>query len=134
MISINSKRAFNILKHEKISKIFRKKDIPEKLIRLIMKIHEDASSRILHKRKQNNIISARAGVRQGGLLSSLLVNVVLGSVLLASKTEKHGISWSLTRQLADLDYADNIGLLSHTFNVSQCEINKFVSNANIVGL
>jgi hypothetical protein len=56
-----------------------------------------------------------SGVRQGCLLSPLLFLVVPDGVLneLFSKKSR-GISWGLTQTLEDLDYADDICLMSHT--------------------
>jgi hypothetical protein len=64
-------------------------------------------------------------VRQGCLLSPLLLLVVLDKVLKASLDGKaRSIRWKLTKTLKDLDYADDICLLSH----SQAHMQSKLSN------
>jgi hypothetical protein len=54
-------------------------------------------------------------MRQGCLLCPLLFLVVLEKVLRASLDGKaRGIRWKLTETLEDLDYADDIYLLSQS--------------------
>jgi hypothetical protein len=57
-----------------------------------------------------------SGVRQGCLLSPLLFLVVMDKVMRAvAAGSVRGITWKLTLTLEDLDYADDICLLSHKF-------------------
>jgi len=49
-------------------------------------------------------------------------------------TKRTGITWNLFRQLEDLDYADDICLLSHTINNMQAKIDHLVTLARSVGL
>lgn len=56
----------------------------------------------------------RTGVRQGCLLSPTLFLVVLGwATRRAFGTGRTGIQWTITRKLEDLDFADDLCLLSH---------------------
>jgi hypothetical protein len=58
---------------------------------------------------------AKSGVRQGCLLSPPLFLVALDKVLRASLDGKvRGISWKLTETLVDLDYTDDVCLLSQS--------------------
>lgn len=72
--------------------------------------------RVLHQGELSNEISTSSGVRQGCILSPLLFLVVLDEVLAFTLDRKNcrGIQWDLlsNEYLNDLDYADNIAMLS----------------------
>ena len=59
----------------------------------------------------------KSGVRQGCVMSALLFNIVIDRVLSrATEDRRRGICWTLSTVLEDLDYADDIALLSHSFS------------------
>jgi hypothetical protein len=47
---------------------------------------------------------------------------------------RRGILWNLTEHLEDLDYADDIVLLSHNFGHKQAKLNDLVKEFKKVGL
>ena len=55
----------------------------------------------------------RSGVRQGYLLSPLLFLVALDWVMRTAFDRKRGIQWTFTTSLEDLEFADDLALLSH---------------------
>jgi hypothetical protein len=63
------------------------------------------------------------GVRQGCLLSAIIFLIVLDEVLRRS-----------LEHLEDLDYADDIVLLSHNFGDMQAKLNNLVDESQKVGL
>jgi hypothetical protein len=74
-------------------------------------------------------------VRQGCLLSPLLFLVVLDKVLRASLDSKaRGICWKLTETLEDLDYVDDICLLSHSQAHMQSKLNYLCYESKKAGL
>ena len=55
------------------------------------------------------------GGRQGCLLTSFLFLLIIDWVMrLVTEGKRTGIQWSLLSQLEDLDFADDIALLSHS--------------------
>ena len=61
-------------------------------------------------------IKTSSGVRQGCLLSPLLFLPVMGGVMRrALDGKKRGLTWRLQESLEDLEYADDVCLVSHKY-------------------
>lgn len=76
----------------------------------------------------------RSGVKQGCPLSPLLFNLVVDEIMREVCTSRRGITWSLTQHLEDLDYADDICLMSHKLSDIQAKANDLSRIASRIGL
>ena len=86
--------------------------IPSHIVAVIKHFYADFSCSV-----GNSDLSfiIKSGVRQGCVMSGLLFNIVIDWVLCrTTEGRRRGIHWSLTSVLEDLDYADDIVLLSHS--------------------
>ena len=71
--------------------------------------------RVIHEGQLTESFPVRTGVRQGCLLSPFLFLLVIDWVMKTSTARKrNGIQWTMWNQLDDLDFADDIALLSHS--------------------
>jgi hypothetical protein len=69
------------------------------------------------------------------LLSAIIFLIALDEVLRQSLDGRGwGILWSLNEHLEDLDYADDIVLLSHNFIEMQAKLKDLVEESQKVGL
>ena len=69
---------------------------------------------MIHDASLTEPFKVRTGVRQGCLLSPILFLVVLDWVTRgAYRTGRTGLQWTFMRKLEDLDFADDLCLLSH---------------------
>ena len=71
-------------------------------------VDRGTSCKVLHREKIGHGFGIESGVKQGSILFPLLLILVLDWVLTKANTEQHRIQWSLTQQLEDLDFADDI--------------------------
>ncbi len=59
------------------------------------------------------MFEVKTGVRQGYNMSTILFVVVLDWVMRSAVRRQRGINWSIMEQLENLDFADDLELLSY---------------------
>ena len=74
------------------------------------------------------------GVKQGCTLSPLLFNVTLDYVMSKVSKESEGIRWGIWGKLTDLDYADDICLLTHSTRTMQKMLERLGKESAKAGL
>ena len=101
-------------------KLLRHCGVPEKIISLIWCTIQDMSCRIVHAGQLSESFEMKTGVRQGCLLSPFLFRLVIDRIMKTTTTGRNnGIQWTLWTQLDDLDFADDLALLSHNHSQMQ---------------
>lgn len=87
--------------------------VPEKIMRMIRVFYDGFQARVLQEGEMTGSFSMNTGVRQGCLLSPLLFFMALDWVSRqAFGNNKTGIQFTLLKKLEDLDFADDMVLLS----------------------
>jgi hypothetical protein len=87
---------------------------PPKFVTIIQQLYEDATCQVIHDGKLTEPFTVRNGFRQGCLLSPKIFLMVVDWVMKQSTAGRRtGIQWTFTKQLEDLDFVDDISLLSH---------------------
>ena len=78
------------------------------------------SCKITHAGQLSESFEVKTGVRQGCLLSPFLFLLVIDWIMKTTTTGRtNGIQWTLWTQLDDLDFADDLALLSHNHSQMQ---------------
>ena len=88
--------------------------ILEKIISIVQSIYQGMFCRVVHSGQISESFEIKTGVRQGCLLSPFLFLLVIDWIMkTVTSNRNNGIQWTLLTQLDDLDFADDLALLSH---------------------
>lgn len=110
-------------------------EIPEKIINIIRSTYQGMRCQVLHEGGISETFEVLTGVRQGWLLSPFLFLLCIDWVMKETiNNRRTGIQWSLTEQLEDLDFADDLALLAHTYQQMQVKSGKLEETAALLGL
>ncbi|RUS88821.1 hypothetical protein EGW08_003451 [Elysia chlorotica] len=134
-VFVDFQKAFDSVDRETIWKLMHYYGIPTKFITIIQTLYEDATCQVIHDGKLTESFNVQTGVRQGCLLSPTIFLIVIDWVMRqATKNQRTGIQWTLMRQLEDLDFADDISLLSHKLDDAQKKLCRVAEEAEKTGL
>ena len=131
---IDYSKAFDSIDRGSLWKIMAHYGIPSKIINLIKQMYQDSGGQVLYKGRLSSFFQILTGVRQGCLLSPFLFLLIIDWIMKQSDNQKTGIQWQITNKLEDLDFADDLALLSHTQAQMQEKTSKIAENSSKVGL
>jgi hypothetical protein len=106
------------------------------LSRLLSRLMKDIyTCQVVHEGKLTDPIPVRLGVKQRCVLSPTIFLMVMDGVMRkAIGGKRRGINWSITVQLEDLNFVDDICLLSHTFSKMETKLQDLENEGKTVGL
>ena len=132
---IDYEKAFDSVERQTLWRLLRHYGVPEKITNIIRRSYEGMTCRIVHSRQLTDAFEVRTGVRQGCLLSPFMFLLAIDWIMKTSTDQKrNGIQWTLWKQLDDLDFADDLALLSHTQQQMQEKTNIVAENSARLGL
>jgi len=114
---IDFEKAFSSTDRETLWKILRHHGIPGKLINIIICQYGDSVCRVIHGGGLTKPFRVKTGTRQGCMLSPYLFLLVVDWVTRQSTDGKGtGIHWISGKSLENLEYADDLAVLSGSFD------------------
>ena len=117
---VDYEKAFDSLDRDTLWKLLQHYGIPEKIITLIRNTYEGMTCKVTHAGRLTDSFQVKTGVRQGCLLSPFMFLVAIDWIMkTTTKNRRNGIQWTLWSQLDDLDFADDLALLSHSHEQMQ---------------
>ncbi|VDO59943.1 unnamed protein product [Schistosoma margrebowiei] len=132
---IDYEKAFDSVDRTTLWKLLRHYGVPQKIVNIIQNSYDGLHCKIVHGRQLTKSFEVKTGVRQGCLLSPFLFLLVIDWIMKTSTSEgKRGIQWTSRMQLDDLDFADDLALLSHTQQQMQEKTNSVAAASSAVGL
>ena len=113
-VFVDFQKAFDSVDRDVIWRLKYHYGFPPKFASINQQLYEDATCQVIHGGKLTEPFSVQTGVRQGCLLSPTIFLMVVDWVMRQSTVgQRTDIQWTFTKQLEDLDFADDISLLSH---------------------
>ena len=130
---IDFEKAFDSLHRESLWRILRFYGIPQEIVLIIKSFYMNFRCRV--GSDSSLTFEVKTGVRQGCVMSALLFNLAIDWVMRRTTSDAaRGIRWTLFSTLEDLDFADDLALLSHTKAHIQEKTSKLNENAQLIGL
>ena len=141
---IDFRKAFDTIHRGKMLQILKAYGIPNQLVEGIARMYEDTKAKVVSPDGETELFDILAGVLQGDTLAPYLFVVVLdyalreavegredqlGFQLLKRKSRRSG-----PEMLTDLDFADDIALLSEEIHQAQELLQRVESSVGKVGL
>lgn len=118
---VDFQKAFDSINRKSFWQILRAYGIPKEIVELIKSFYNNFTCSVGHS---NIWFAVETGVRQGCVMSALLFNLVIDWVMRKTTEDApRGIRWNISSTLEDLDFADDLALLSHTHHHLQEKTN-----------
>ncbi|KAJ8356898.1 hypothetical protein SKAU_G00196920 [Synaphobranchus kaupii] len=110
---IDFQKAFDSLHRDTLWKIVQSYGVTPKLIALIKMFYHRFECSVITNGNLTDWFPVKSGVRQGCIISPILLLIAIDWSMRKTTSDKpRGIQWTLFTQLEDLDYADDLAILS----------------------
>ena len=120
---------------ETLWKVLRHYGVPKYIANMIKNSMRECHAKSFTKGQLTKNFEVRMGVRQGCLLSPFLFILVIDWVMkTATKEKRNRIQWTMLTQIDDLDFADDLALLSHSHRQIQDKTTELALISAQVGL
>nr|VZI26909.1 unnamed protein product [Spirometra erinaceieuropaei] len=126
--------AFDSVHREALWRIMALDGVPAKIIARIKAYYRSTTVRALVCNNISQPLGIRSGIRQGCILSSILLNYATDWILGKALRVSDGVEFAPGHRLTDLDYADDIDLLASSFGDLQSMVSRVNKVAKSVGL
>ena len=132
---VDYEKAFDSLDRNTLWNLLRNYGVPQKIVSLIKNSYSEMKCRVVHEGRLTESFEVKTGVRQGCLLSPFLFLLAIDWIMkVTTQGKRNGIQWTLWSQLDDLDFADDLALLSHKHQQMQDKVNVLQETSRKVGL
>ena len=133
---IDFEKAFDSVDRTSLWNIMRHYGIPEKYVKIVSNTHQGMTAcKVLHGGDETEKFPVETGVRQGCVLSPFLFLLAIDWTMKeTTKNRRNGIQWTLLDQLDDLDFADDLALLSQKLQHMQEKTSILEETAAKIGL
>ena len=131
---VDFRKAFDSVHRESLWNIMSVYGIPRKLITMVKLFYNNFMCSVEHEGRYSEWFVIESGVRQGCVMSGFLFLLVIDWTMTTTTKRRRGINWGRLQVLEDLDYADDLALLSATGKQLQLKTNELVRVSARVGL
>ena len=132
---VDFEKAFDSVHRESLWKIMESYGIPCKIIHMVHMLYEDSECAVLDECEESEWFKIKIGVKQGDVMSGFIFLIVVDWVMRnTTAANKTGIRWNFTSKLEDLDFADDIALMSSCYTHMQTktrQLNQFAARTGL---
>ena len=128
---VDYEKAFDNVHRETLWRIMQSYGIPSKFIRMVKLFYSNTKCAVITGTGQSNWFDVKQGCVMSGFLFLLVVDWIMCRTTEQGNT---GIRWKMMRQLEDLDYANDIALISNTWMQAQTKLERLGRNSEGTGL
>ena len=128
---VDFEKAFDSLHRNSLWKILRSYGIPTHLIKLVQAFYENFECSVGNTELY---FPVKTGVRQGCVMSSTLFVIAIDWIMRQTINTPRGIRYGIFTFLEDLDFADDLALLSHTHQHLQEKTSRLQKFSGQIGL
>ena len=115
--------------------LLKKYGIPDKITNIIKESYTQYNSQVIHEGELTEHFETHIGVRQGCILLPFLFILVMDTVMKNTiEGKKRVIQWGLMERLEDLDFADDVCLLTGSYKDAQRKLENLRKEAGKYGL
>ena len=108
---------------------------PQKIINIVKALYDGFECAVVKEETTPEWFDIKTGVKQGCTVSGFLFLLVIDWIIRHTvKDERTGLRWKFTSKLEDLDFADDVALMSSTLRHVQLKTDRLVENAERTGL
>ena len=132
---VDFEKAFDSVDRSVLWRIMRSYSIPEKIGKMVKVMYSGSECAVIDGSGVYDWFEIKTGVKQGCCMSGFLFLLVVDWVM--RKTTKHGntgIRWKFNNFLEDLDFADDLALISSSGRHIQTKVSNLGRYAKMTGL
>ena len=132
---VDFEKAFDSIHRKTLWHLLRTYGITAKLVDMINVMYENCKCAVLDGTGQLEWFDVFSGVKQGCVMSGFLFLIVIDWIMKkTTKDNRNGIRWKFITTLKDLDFADDIALLSSRLDHVQDKLSRLYQFGRNVGL
>ena len=109
--------------------------IPRKIIHMVQMLHKDSECAVLDEGEESEWFKVKTEVKQGDVMSGFIFLMVVDWIVRNTTAGyKTGIRWNFRSKLVDLDFADDIALMSSCYTHMQTktsQLNQFAARRRL---
>ncbi len=116
---IDFKEDFDSIRRDRLWNILKHYGIPDNFVNIIRELYDGSTCCVVERGQTSGWFPVESGVKQGCVMSGFLFNIIIDWIMKNTNNARRGLRWKFTTVLEDLDYADDIALLSSRHKISK---------------
>ena len=120
---------------ETLWKLLKSYGIPDKLVNMIKAMYSNSKCAVINGTETSQWFDVKSGVKQGCVMSGLLFLIVMDWIMTKTvENDNNGLRWNFTTVLEDIDFADDLALLSSKKTHIQKKVDRLNKHSKAIGM